>query len=286
MAAINMTRESISYRRLSQRDVHLIATRHEMLYAGRMGGARASFAFCDLSGLDLSNRVLNDADFSGAVLGEAKLSGAKLDNANFFAADMRRCDFSGASMRRVDLRGASLRGANLTGADMFEADMREGVIAERDRREGLRYLRHEETPTELPAAMLANANLGRARMTGVIALQADFSDAMMRGCRLTRANLRQANMSGAIMEDADLSGEPAVGMDTVASQRLWQVRESVGDVLGAYGPPLKFDVSLPLAAIESTLNSTSTAPAFSKVSVPFIISPCLSCCFNSMNMMW
>lgn len=52
-----------------------------------------------------------------------------------------------------------------------------------------------------------------------------------------------------MLEDAALSGEPAVGMDTVASQRLWQVRESVGEVLGAYGPPLKFDVSLPLAAI-------------------------------------
>lgn len=51
------------------------------------------------------------------------------------------------------------------------------------------------------------------------------------------------------LEDAELTGEPAVGMDTVASQRLWQVRESVGEVLGAYGPPLKFDVSLPLAAI-------------------------------------
>ncbi len=53
----------------------------------------------------------------------------------------------------------------------------------------------------------------------------------------------------AALEDADLAAEPAVGMDAVASQRLWQVRESVGEVLGAYGPPLKFDVSLPLAAI-------------------------------------
>ena len=52
------------------------------------------------------------------------------------------------------------------------------------------------------------------------------------------------------LEEADLSGEPAVGVDTVASQRLWQIRESVGEVLGAYGPPLKFDVSLPLAAID------------------------------------
>ncbi|MGF2952504.1 FAD-linked oxidase C-terminal domain-containing protein, partial [Mycobacterium sp. THU-M116] len=34
-----------------------------------------------------------------------------------------------------------------------------------------------------------------------------------------------------------------------AQQRLWQVRESLAEVLGVYGPPLKFDVSLPLAAI-------------------------------------
>ena len=49
--------------------------------------------------------------------------------------------------------------------------------------------------------------------------------------------------------NARLSGEPAVGVDVGAQQRLWQVRESVVEVLGVYGPPLKFDVSLPLSAI-------------------------------------
>ncbi|MGH3558753.1 MAG: FAD-binding oxidoreductase, partial [Mycobacterium sp.] len=44
-------------------------------------------------------------------------------------------------------------------------------------------------------------------------------------------------------------GEPAVGVDLAAQQRLWRVRESVADVLGVYGPPLKFDVSLPLPAV-------------------------------------
>jgi FAD/FMN-containing dehydrogenase len=53
------------------------------------------------------------------------------------------------------------------------------------------------------------------------------------------------------LEDARLLGEPAVGVDVNAQQRLWQVRESVAEVLGVYGPPLKFDVSLPLSAIES-----------------------------------
>lgn len=51
------------------------------------------------------------------------------------------------------------------------------------------------------------------------------------------------------IEEADLCGEPAVGVDTAAQQRLWQVREAVAEVLGVYGPPLKFDVSLPLSAI-------------------------------------
>jgi FAD/FMN-containing dehydrogenase len=52
-----------------------------------------------------------------------------------------------------------------------------------------------------------------------------------------------------LLDDAQLCGEPAVGVDVAAQQRLWRVRESLADVLGVYGPPLKFDVSLPLTAI-------------------------------------
>lgn len=51
------------------------------------------------------------------------------------------------------------------------------------------------------------------------------------------------------LEESQLAGEPAVGVDATAQQRLWQVREAVAEVLGVYGPPLKFDVSLPLSAI-------------------------------------
>ncbi|MDT5011685.1 MAG: hypothetical protein QOH57_3302 [Mycobacterium sp.] len=46
-----------------------------------------------------------------------------------------------------------------------------------------------------------------------------------------------------------VGSEPAVGLDVAAQQRLWRVRESLAEVLGVYGPPLKFDVSLPLPAI-------------------------------------
>jgi FAD/FMN-containing dehydrogenase len=52
-----------------------------------------------------------------------------------------------------------------------------------------------------------------------------------------------------LLADAPMCAEPAVGVDIAAQQRLWRVRESLAEVLGVYGPPLKFDVSLPLAAI-------------------------------------
>jgi len=51
------------------------------------------------------------------------------------------------------------------------------------------------------------------------------------------------------LDGVQLAGEPAVGVDAAAQQRLWQVREAVAEVLGVYGPPLKFDVSLPLSSI-------------------------------------
>ena len=46
-----------------------------------------------------------------------------------------------------------------------------------------------------------------------------------------------------------MCSEPAVGVDLAAQQRLWRVRESVAEVLGVYGKPLNFDVSLPLSAV-------------------------------------
>ncbi|BBY23389.1 hypothetical protein MSTO_35940 [Mycobacterium stomatepiae] len=61
-----------------------------------------------------------------------------------------------------------------------------------------------------------------------------------------------------LLADAPMCGEPAVGVDVVAQQRLWRVHESLAEVLGVYGPPLKFDVSLPLAAIAGFATDAAT----------------------------
>ncbi len=59
----------------------------------------------------------------------------------------------------------------------------------------------------------------------------------------------QTERLAGLLDGVQLCGEPAFGVDAAAQQRLWRVRESLTEVLGAYGPPLKFDVSLPLSAI-------------------------------------
>ncbi len=54
------------------------------------------------------------------------------------------------------------------------------------------------------------------------------------------------------------SSEPAVGIDVAAQQRLWRVRESLTEVVGVFGPPLKFDVSLPLPAVAGFAREAET----------------------------
>lgn len=64
----------------------------------------------------------------------------------------------------------------------------------------------------------------------------------------------QGDLLATALEDAALdctalTGEPALGLDTVGMQRLWQVREALAEVVGLFGPPLKFDVALPVPAV-------------------------------------
>lgn len=64
-----------------------------------------------------------------------------------------------------------------------------------------------------------------------------------------------------LLDGVRLCGDPAVGVDVAAQQRLWRIRESLAEVLGVYGPPLKFDVSLPLAAISEFAAAAATLVA-------------------------
>ncbi|WP_414687887.1 FAD-binding oxidoreductase [Mycobacterium sp.] len=73
------------------------------------------------------------------------------------------------------------------------------------------------------------------------------------------------------LDGVDLSGEPAVGMDASAQQRLWRLREAVTEILGAFGPPLKFDVSLPLSSVAAfARDSTELVAAHAPDAIPVL----------------
>ncbi|MBO6764141.1 pentapeptide repeat-containing protein [Maricaulis sp.] len=208
-----MQGRKIEFKMLNQAQVDMICERHERLWSGKAGGARASFAYSIVENLDLSNRDLSDADFSGAVLRGANLSGATLNSAIFFAADLRRASLEGACLRRADLRGAIMRGANLTGADLTEADLREGAIAQIDKEKGLAVLTHKTQGNDSDKANFTGANLSRSKMAGITAQKFDFTDAMLLGTRMIRANLRGSSFQGANLEGADLSGADLTDTD-------------------------------------------------------------------------
>ena len=59
----------------------------------------------------------------------------------------------------------------------------------------------------------------------------------------------QTGVLASALEGVVLTAEPAVALDAAAAQRLWRVRECLAEVVSLLGPPLKFDVSLPVSAI-------------------------------------
>lgn len=198
-------------RRVDQAEIVRTIQLHQRYRACKPGGARAVIEFADASGLDFRGADLEDAVFTGCRLEGANFAGACLDNAIFFCADLRRADLKGASLRRADLRGASLNGANLSNADMFECDFREGTVAEKVGKGDLAFLSHEANSADLDETVFVSANLDRARLNGVSAMRADFSNAVMRDCKLVRAKLTHAKLTGANLENADLAGADLMG---------------------------------------------------------------------------
>ncbi len=208
---MNATSGGNRYTKLTQAQVDQICLKHERFWAAKPGGGRAMFAWCDLSGLTLKGRVLMDADFTAAILTDCDVSGAVLDKSNMFCADLQLANLTGASMRRVDLRGACLRGANLSGCDLYEADLREGALALPDKANGLSYVEISMRTAEATYANLRGANLERSKLSGIQAMKADFTDAVMKSCKLVRANLKQAIMDNVDLAGADLSGADLSG---------------------------------------------------------------------------
>lgn len=192
--------------RLSQADVDAICDAHERLLDGAQDGRRAMFADCDLSGTSLAGRALEGARLTGA-----DLTGCDLSRADLLECDLSGCELSGtdlsfAILSRANLQGANLAGANLTGADCTDTDFRQLVRLKGPPDERTR-------PTLLTGANLLGACLLRARLAGIHADTADFTETNLKLARFNRAALASARFVDAILCETDFSGADLTGAD-------------------------------------------------------------------------
>jgi uncharacterized protein YjbI with pentapeptide repeats len=192
-------------RRIAQAQLSEILALHAKFRDSRSGGRRAVLIGYDLAGMLGPGTDLSHADFTGSSFYGSDLSGCRFDCSVLFGCDFRETSLCNASLIHADLRGCHFAGAVLIGANLFEADLREGVHVQRDRRGEFHLLRPQDKTTSATSAVFSGADLTNARLSGVVAIRTDFSDAIMRGCKLIRAHVQGANFSDCDLEGADFS---------------------------------------------------------------------------------
>ena len=84
----------------------------------------------DLSDLDLSKAILNQAELDCAILHDTDLSGTSLKETSFFSADLERADLSHAKVSDCDFRHANLEGAKLEGVNFSNSDVRDAIFTD------------------------------------------------------------------------------------------------------------------------------------------------------------
>ena len=78
---------------------------------------------CDLAGVDLSGKTLDEAD-----LERANLAGANLEGVDLSESNLKGVNFSGANLKRADLRASDLYLADFSGADLTGAKLEGALI--------------------------------------------------------------------------------------------------------------------------------------------------------------
>ena len=177
---------------ISQSELDGILNKHAKFRTARQGGARAILAYRDLSQRSLRKCDLSHADLTGVSFNAADLRECRLDYTTLFGADLRFADLRGASLTRSDMRGVCIRSALLIGANLSNVDLREGVLNITDSKGNLIPL-HEGLDLAGGGADFSGADLTDCKLSGAIALQTNFTDAILRGCKIVRANLSGAN---------------------------------------------------------------------------------------------
>jgi uncharacterized protein YjbI with pentapeptide repeats len=147
---------------------------------------------CNLAGMDLSERNLQNAKFAGT-----NLNGATLSRANLAGADLRQAFLQGAQLPNANLDAANLCGANLNAAPSSAGT--------------------SNVAANLAGAFLRNANLSKSNIAGVNFDHANFYSSNNATCAVTTCDSYArpvcASAAGATLEGAQFSSAYMAGVD-------------------------------------------------------------------------
>ena len=165
-----------------------------------------SLAQKDLSGIDFSGAILNQADFQESQF--FRPSNHK-SIANFSNAHLMGVNFTKATLSNVVLNGSNLTGATLSQSNLTKAQLEDSNLSR------VEMIGANAKAAQLQHASLTGANLGnsqftKANLTGaslgqVKAIATNFSQANLNQSNWQGANLTAANFSQANLKQADLS---------------------------------------------------------------------------------
>jgi hypothetical protein len=135
----------------------------------------ASFAGCDLSGINLTGALLLWQDLRGV-----DMHGSTLLIANLYHSDLAGANLEGASLLLTTMGSANLTGARLAGADARAANLRDAYLFFAD---------------------LTGANLQYARIMGALLVGADLTDADLGHAEAVGAGFAGATFSNTTCPD-------------------------------------------------------------------------------------
>ena len=193
---------------------HNLSRMHLGFLTGGNGDFRLVLKNQDLSGIEWSGSVLNQAQLQGAKFYHpgaddhadtfddriTNLSGADLTDANLAGANLTLSQLVNAGLLRTNLNRANLTLANLSGANLEQANLIQAILNDAQLAET------RLSKADLTEAQLINANLAGARFAEVNAAGATLIGANMQGIAASAITLTDANLSNATLENGDFSG--------------------------------------------------------------------------------
>jgi uncharacterized protein YjbI with pentapeptide repeats len=141
-------------------------------------------------GCDFKYQNFSKADLTGVVMSQAMLNGTNFSDTNLTLAIFRDADLTGANLTRANLQQAALYGAKLIGTKLVGANLNKAKLP---------Y-------ANLKGASLQKANLTKANLNSADLSQVDLSNANLTGADLTNADLSDANLQRTILTGAKLNG--------------------------------------------------------------------------------